>query len=48
MICKELQGTKRVCPTGNAFNLFSRSVARLTLFEKPDAYATFRRVVEET
>ncbi|QDT22531.1 Transposase IS200 like protein [Gimesia chilikensis] len=39
---------KRICPAGEVFHVLNRSVARLTLFEKPDDYAAFMRVVEET
>ncbi len=39
---------KRVCPAGEVFHVLNRAVARLTIFEKPDDYAAFMRVVEET
>lgn len=40
--------TKRICPAGEVFHVLNRSVARMTLFEKPDDYAAFMQVVEET
>ena len=40
--------TKRICPAGEVFHVFNRAVARLTIFEKPEDYAAFMRVVEET
>lgn len=40
--------TKRICPAGEVFHVLNRSVARLTLFEKPEDYAAFMQVVEET
>jgi len=40
--------TKRICPAGEVFHVLNRSVARLTLFEKPEEYDAFMRVVEET
>ncbi|WP_339727980.1 transposase [uncultured Gimesia sp.] len=40
--------SKRICPAGEVFHVLNRSVARLTLFEKPDDYAAFMQVVEET
>jgi putative transposase len=38
----------RVCPPGQVFHVLNRAVARLTLFEKPDDYDAFLRVLEET
>ena len=40
--------TKRICPAGEVFHVLNRVVARLTIFEKPEDYAAFMRVVEET
>lgn len=40
--------TKRICPAGEVFHILNRAVARLTIFEKPEDYAAFMRVVEET
>ena len=40
--------TKRVCPAGEVFHVLNRSVARLTIFEKPEDYDAFMRVVVET
>ncbi len=40
--------TKRICPAGEVFHVLNRAVARLTIFEKPEDYAAFIRVVEET
>ena len=40
--------SKRICPAGEVFHVLNRSVARLTLFEKPDDYAAFMRLVVET
>jgi putative transposase len=39
---------QRVCPPGQAFHVLNRAVARLTLFEKPEDYDAFVRVVSET
>jgi len=39
---------KRICPVGEVFHVLNRVVARLTIFEKPEDYAAFMRVVEET
>ncbi len=39
---------KRICPAGYVFHVLNRAVARLTIFEKPDDYAAFMRVVEQT
>lgn len=39
---------KRVCPAGEVFHVLNRSVARMTLFEKPEDYDAFLRVVDET
>lgn len=39
---------KRICPAGEVFHVLNRSVARMTLFEKPDDYDAFLRVLEET
>ena len=39
---------KRVCPAGEVFHVLNRAVARLTIFEKPDDYDAFLRVLEET
>ena len=40
--------TMRICPAGEVFHVLNRAVARLTIFEKPEDYAAFMRVVEET
>ena len=40
--------TKRICPAGEVFHVLNRAVARLTIFEKPEDYAAFMCVVEET
>ena len=40
--------TRRICPAGEVFRVLNRAVARLTIFEKPEDYAAFMRVVEET
>jgi len=40
--------TKRVCPAGEVFHVLNRSVARMTIFEKPEDYDAFLRVVDET
>ncbi|MEL6895600.1 MAG: transposase [Planctomycetota bacterium] len=37
----------RICPAGECFHVLNRSVARLTLFEKPEDYDAFERVVAE-
>ncbi len=39
---------KRVCPAGEVFHVLNRAVARLTIFEKPDDYDAFLRVLAET
>jgi putative transposase len=39
---------KRVCPAGEVFHVLNRAVARLTIFEKPDDYDAFLRVLDET
>jgi REP element-mobilizing transposase RayT len=39
---------KRVCPAGDVFHVLNRAVARLTIFEKPEDYAAFMRVLDET
>lgn len=40
--------TKRICPAGEVFHVLNRSVARMTLFEKPEDYAAFMKTVNET
>lgn len=40
--------TKRNCPAGEVFHVLNRAVARLTIFEKPEDYAAFMRVLDET
>lgn len=40
--------TKRNCPGGEVFHVLNRAVARLTIFEKPEDYDAFMRVVAET
>jgi len=40
--------TKRNCPAGEVFHILNRAVARLTIFEKPEDYAAFMRVLDET
>ncbi len=37
----------RKCPAGMCFHVLNRAVARLTLFEKPDDYEAFDRVLAE-
>ena len=37
----------RCCPAGTCFHVHNRAVARLTLFEKPEDYLAFERVLEE-
>lgn len=39
---------QRVCPPGQVFHVLNRAVARLTLFEKPEDYEAFFRVLDET
>ena len=38
----------RVCPAGVCFHVLNRAVARLPLFEKPEDYDAFERVVVES
>ena len=38
----------RVCPANTCFHVLNRSVARLPLFEKPEDYKAFERVLRET
>lgn len=40
--------TNRICPAGDVFQVLNRAVARLTILQKPEDYATFMRVAEET
>ncbi len=40
--------SKRVCPAGEVFHVLNRAVARLEIFEKPEDYDAFMRVVDET
>jgi putative transposase len=40
--------TKRICPAGEVFHVLNRAVARLTIFEKPEDFAAFMQVIEET
>ena len=40
--------TKRNCPPGEVFHVLNRAVARLTIFEKPEDYSAFMRVLDET
>ena len=40
--------TKRICPAGEVFHVLNRAVAQLAMFEKPEDYAAFMRVVEDT
>ena len=35
----------RICPAGTCFHVINRAVARLTLFEKQEAYEAFERVL---
>ena len=37
----------RVCPAGVCFHVLNRAVARLPLFEKPEDYEAFERVMAE-
>ena len=39
---------RRVCPAGEVFHVLNRAVERLTIFEKPEDYEAFMRVLEET
>ena len=39
---------KRICPAGEVFHVLNRSVARLTIFEKPEDYDAFLRALDET
>ena len=38
---------KRVCPAGECFHVLNRSVARMTVFERPADYDAFVRVIAE-
>ena len=40
--------TKRFCPAGHVFHVLNRAVARLTVFEKPEDFEAFIRVLDET
>jgi putative transposase len=40
--------TPRHCPAGEIFHVLNRAVARMQIFEKPEDYDAFIRVVEET
>jgi len=40
--------TKRICPAGEVFHILNRSVARMRVFEKPEDYEAFMRVLDET
>ena len=37
----------RICPAGVCFHVLNRAVARLPLFEKPEDYEAFERVLKE-
>ena len=37
----------RICPAGLYFHILNHTVARLTLFKKPEDYKTFERVLHE-
>lgn len=37
----------RICPAGECFHVLNRAVARLPLFEKPEDYDAFERVIAE-
>ena len=37
----------RICPAGVCFHVLNRAVARLPLFEKPEDYEAFERVLQE-
>jgi putative transposase len=39
---------RRICPAGDVFHVLNRAVARLTIFEKPEDYNAFLRVLHET
>ena len=43
-----MERVKRVCPAGDVFHVLNRAVARLTIFEKPEDYAAFMHVLDET
>ena len=45
---RHMPRTKRVCPAGEVFHVLNRAVARMTIFEKPEDYLAFQRVVAET
>ena len=36
---------KHICPAHEVFHVLNRSVARLTIFEKPEGYGAFGRVL---
>jgi putative transposase len=38
----------RCCPAGEVFHVLNRAVARMTIFEKPEDYDAFLRVLNET
>ena len=40
--------TPRHCPAGEVFHILNRAVARLQIFEKPEDYDAFMRVIDET
>lgn len=40
--------TKRICPANQVFHVLNRAVARMTIFEKPEDYDAFLRVLDET
>jgi putative transposase len=40
--------TKRICPAGEFFHVLNRAVARLQIFEKPEDYDAFMRVLDES
>jgi len=43
-----MPSTKRNCPAGEVFPVLNRAVARLAIFEKPEDYSAFMRVLDQT
>jgi REP element-mobilizing transposase RayT len=48
LILSPMARPKRICPAGEVFHVLNRSVARLTIFEKPEDYMAFLRALDET
>lgn len=38
---------QRICPVAEVFHVLDRAVARLMIFEKPEDYVAFLRVLDE-